>query len=1439
MKNLLPDFILENYKNNVFEGKMNAFTIFSDISGFTPMTEKLMEKGNEGAEILSEILKKVFKPTVKCVYNSGGFITNFAGDSFTSLIPLSTGMKNSNGYPENALRCSNNILNEIKNLSSVKTGYGEVDLKVRIGMSVGNVEWGIIGREFKSFYFRGEAINDCAEAQQKTAVNEILFHNNIYRLLKNKNIQFSRKGNYYYLRDHSLIPEQSAPQRLIQTSNLTKQIFSKNFIPETVFSVKEEGEFREVASVFISFDPGLSKAIIEGLFSNIIAGVNHYSGYLKDIDFGDKGGVIVCYFGAPVSSEEDAQRAISFVKFLKKKLAADETLKEIKLRIGVTYGKVYTGFLGGDERVQYCIMGNLVNLCARFMSKAGWDEVWICEDTYRRIRNKNDFISIGYLPFKGFNNEIPVYKHIDKYKEKSKANSITVLKPVHMQNSHSGKMIGREKEIGNLKLFTEKIFENKTSGIIYVTGEAGIGKSRLIREFRKDFSASNKITWLYCYASELLNTPLLPFKYLLKNFFKQSASNTPEENKRVFDNIVDIIVKRLDNLSIENKDKSADYIQIKDELLRTNSILAAMIDIYWNNSLYEQLEPELRFENTLFAICNFVMAECMLQPVVLEIEDVHWLDNDSREVLKMLLHNITSLPLTILCTSRHIIQRSRMLTDANKERHEILLNYLYKKDIKDFAFDILKTEIDDPAAEFILKNTNGNPYFAEQLIMDFKDKNKWKMKKNILSLSDHDGQNIPSSINSVLISRFDRLPENVKNTVQTASVLGREFELRVLKNMYPDDNEIESKIRTAEDEKVWYSGEEGKIIFTHALLRKAVHEMQMKSVVNDLHLRAAETIKKLSGKKVSHHNSEQISYHLGLGHNIVNNKNKVIVTKEKLKDEEFRKYAEEYLEYQISIADKYKTDYRNEKALELYNLILELSDKLNDKEQSYNILIKKVEILNNVSRWDDAKKEVDKAMKIAKGMKDKYKEMVALRYIAENCYYKNDFNISLNIFNRALKYFKKANYSIEVIYILDVVGKIFMSIGNYKMALSTFNDQLILSKNIGDENFKALSFYNIGSIFRRKGEFDKSLNYLNLSLRYFKKSNNKIKIALTIKLIGVIYFHKNNLGNSLKYFKIAQKAFRELGDKNNYAISLGNIGNVYLFMEDYEEAKIYFDEQLYINKQVNNSVSLSLTYLNMAFLYMGSSNYVNALKYFLEQKTVLSKYKKLDSLPTILSNIGKIYSYKGKIKKAFEAHFEQLRIEKLLFNKDGIVKAIINIANLYDVIGDYNKALSFIKKGIYLSVKYKFEIHLQILYFNYSDILLKLKKFKLAGYYCNKLLKKNYLAKSNFFIHKSLFLKDNIQLQNYIYSKRNKSISNNNLRKLFRRMELNLNKFNSKESIAEGHFNLFVIAKRLIDFHIKTPEMNYHKETSLRIYNEIKTSINPTDYKKRMRILLK
>ncbi|MEO8664741.1 MAG: adenylate/guanylate cyclase domain-containing protein, partial [Ignavibacteria bacterium] len=675
MKNLLPDFILENYKNNIFEGELNAFSMFADISGFTPMTEKLMSGGNEGAELLSDILKKIFTPTVRCVYEHGGFITNYAGDAFTSIIPVRNNYSLSD-HTKKALSCSQRILQEFINFKPHKTRYGEIDLKAKIGLSFGHVEWAIVGTKLRSFYFKGNAISSCTDAQKTAKENELIVHESIYNSFNgNKKIIFGKRGKHFFIKKLPDISALTTSERwTTDTSNLTKQIFSRNFFPDTVLNANDTGEFRDVVSVFTAFDPELPKEIIEKLFKIIIDALSQYTGYLKDIDIGDKGGVIVCYFGAPISNEEDINRALSFIKLVRNKIAGEHDV--INLKTGITYGKVYTGFVGAKERIQYSVIGDAVNLAARFMSRAEWNEVWVNEELYERIEDKRVFSFAGNFFFKGFKNDIPVYKFIDKQSgEYIKKKFSMLAQELPKPGMNEQIIIGRDSELKQLNETVKNIFAKQTSGIIYIIGEAGIGKSKLIKEFRSEFGASNKITEFYCYTSEIMKTPLSPFRYLLKNFFKQSSVNTQEENKRIFDNIIDIIIKRLEVVAIEDKSRNAEVMQIIKELVRTKSIIAATIDIHWDKSLYEQLEPELRFENTLFALCNLIMAECMLQPVVLEIEDIHWLDKDSAEVLKMLLNNIDRLPLAIICTSRYQGFAKKISADNNKEVHELWLKY--------------------------------------------------------------------------------------------------------------------------------------------------------------------------------------------------------------------------------------------------------------------------------------------------------------------------------------------------------------------------------------------------------------------------------------------------------------------------------------------------------------------------------------------------------------------------------------------------------------------------------------------------------------------------------------------------------------------------------------------------------------------------------------------
>lgn len=138
MQNLVPDFILNNYKNNILEGEMDAFTMFIDVSGFTSLTENLMKSGSEGAEVLSVILNNIFKSTVNHIYECGGFISTFAGDAFTSIFPLLPDQSYSI-HAQNIILCAEKILQRFKENTVQKTKFGYFEFGVTIGLSKGIV----------------------------------------------------------------------------------------------------------------------------------------------------------------------------------------------------------------------------------------------------------------------------------------------------------------------------------------------------------------------------------------------------------------------------------------------------------------------------------------------------------------------------------------------------------------------------------------------------------------------------------------------------------------------------------------------------------------------------------------------------------------------------------------------------------------------------------------------------------------------------------------------------------------------------------------------------------------------------------------------------------------------------------------------------------------------------------------------------------------------------------------------------------------------------------------------------------------------------------------------------------------------------------------------------------------------------------------------------
>jgi class 3 adenylate cyclase len=384
------------------------------------------------------------------------------------------------------------------------------------------------------------------------------------------------------------------------------------------------GEFRQVAPVFISFnEPNLER--LNAFVSTTMQLAADYGGYFNKLDFGDKGGVILVLFGAPLAHENDLGRAADFLLVLQQAVNASPLLNPagrpgvlrpgFQWRVGLSRGTVFAGMVGGAQRGEYTAIGTVVNLAARLMQSAPWGSIWLDEATAQRLQRTFTIDLVGTRNFKGFTEAHHVYCMKGR----------RVAAEDSRRGVYSGKLRGREVEFAQLQAFVQPVLKGQFGGVLVVTGEAGIGKSRLVHEFawwlKENLPAEQAPLWVLAQTDEVLRQSLNPFRYALREYFSQSATLSEAENKLRF-------AARLDALAAETADPT-----LRQELERTRPFLGALLDLYWPGSLYDQLEPKLRFENTLVALTTLLCAESLRQPVIIFLEDLQWLDDDSRYFL--------------------------------------------------------------------------------------------------------------------------------------------------------------------------------------------------------------------------------------------------------------------------------------------------------------------------------------------------------------------------------------------------------------------------------------------------------------------------------------------------------------------------------------------------------------------------------------------------------------------------------------------------------------------------------------------------------------------------------------------------------------------------------------------------------------------------------------
>ncbi len=1240
MRNLIPHFIQDQYRLNRVNGCFQAFTMFIDLKGFTPLTQSFMKHGTAGAEQLSYSLNKIFAPMVSLVYNKKGFIPYFAGDAFTAIFPI----ENAVITPRSFVQTAQQMRDIFAEGGLRKTQFGDFQIGIKIGISFGEVEWGIVGETYKSYYFRGLAIDNCAVCEHYAQEQDIVLDETIKSKFSNTGLKVEIIENSYYRLIEDL-PFEFTASELVVLPNLSAKVVEK-FLPESVIDFDQIGEFRNVITVFISFE-GIDNHTLLNRFSTIVLNsINSFSGYFKEIDFGDKGGVILGFFGAPISFENNTERALEFVNSLENDLQELMEETDLKYRIGLTSGLAFTGMIGGKERCQYAVVGNRVNLGARLMIYADWGEV-LADENVQKSRQFN-FEHIGDTQYKGIEGDIPTYQLIGRN--------------IEDKNEFSGKMIGRDKELKQLLALGKPIFKNQFAGIVYIYGEAGIGKTRLSFELKQTFKKIGSFNWITCQADQILKKSFNPFVHFLKSYFKQSSEVSLKKNFKNFEARFDQLLKNIE----QNKHPQAR--EIRKELQRTKSVLAAQIGINYPNSLWELLDAQGRYLNTFTALQNLFKAVSLIQPLVIELEDGHWFDSDSIEFLKDFSRQINQYSIFIIVTSRYFDdgQKPKLIEEDlalknNIPTIEIDLNILQEDALKEFAKAWLEGDVADEFSELLYRTTSGNPFYAEQILEYFSESNLLQNTNGKWNIKDHSIK-MTSSINSILMARIDRLSSLVKETVKAAAVIGREFEVPVLTEVMKENQAfserngntimlLKEQIQTAEQGQIWKGTNELRYIFKHSLLRETVYEMQLGTRLRELHKQIGGAIEKLYPESIEERFVD-LAFHYG--------------------EAEVVDKTNEYLE---KAADYARRNYQNQQALDFYNKLLKNLKDQKNKNALVRTLLKKGSVLQLIGWWDECEKVYNKALKIAKEIGDNLLLGKTNNSLGHLLMLKGNYEEANKFLEVASSFFEFTNDNFGIVNVYGNLGNLYFRQGHYNEAKAFFTKSIRLSQSLRYSNSAAQITANLGLTHMNQGNYDEGIKCQLDGLKYCKQVNDTQGLATLHTNVGIVYYEKGDYDSALKHYKKGLEYSTELGNKLLTSIAIGCIGSVYQQKGNFKKAMENFVKDLEICEQLGDKQGIAIA----------------------------------------VGLIGELRSIEGHFDTSNQYLEKALQLSEELGYQKGVAKAVNTLADNFTFQKKYDKAIEYYDRAIEVSRSINNRLVLCFSLVEKANVLIEQKKYKEAN----------------------------------------------------------------------------------------------------------------------------
>ena len=555
-------------------------------------------------------------------------------------------------------------------------------------------------------------------------------------------------------------------------------------------------------------------ALMDKLYERLIHEIHRYEGTVNELT----GDGLVAFFGAPVAVEQAPQRAVRAALALQDAVQHFSTQLEyergegLQLRVGINTGPVIVGSIGNDLRMDYKAIGNTVNLAARMEQTAAPGTVQLTEHTYKLIEGYFDCNDLGLISLKGLASKVRVYRVTGERGGRARID-------VARERGFT-RLVGRERELEHLR----HCFDLAQSGrgqAVSIIGDAGLGKSRLLYEFRQTL-ASHDCLWLdgrcHPYGMALAYGPMVE---MLKQRFQLDVSDQDED-------IQHKVQRGLEGMSPALR-SAAPY-------------LLHLLAVETAHGLPAGLAPEAIKHHIFEALRGLVDESAARCPVVLALEDLHWVDATSAEFLTFLLDHLAGTRVLLVCTYRPEF----VSTWSRKSYHSVLtLTPLGHPDGRQMLTAVLGTpHIQDELATLVLDKAEGMPFFLEELVHALQETGAIELHDGQWRLTPGStGVSVPNTVEEVLMARIDRLPEGAKLVLQIGAVIGREFSGELLREVagLPEQELMAHLTALTEAELLYARGlpPQTTYLFKHALTQEAAYRSLLTAQRRELHHRVA------------------------------------------------------------------------------------------------------------------------------------------------------------------------------------------------------------------------------------------------------------------------------------------------------------------------------------------------------------------------------------------------------------------------------------------------------------------------------------------------------------------------------------------------------------------------------------------------------------------------